>query len=171
MNSEQAGKVITMLAAAYPRQALSTPTMAVYNQLLSDLSYEQAQAAVIKHIATSKFFPGIAEIRQAALEVSLDKLPGPAEAWSEAQKQIRLKGYTGKPDFSNPLIAKTVDAMGGWMELCQSEEPTGVIRAHFLRIYEGLAESEADRIKTATLLDRVAGPQRPQLTEVTSRES
>lgn len=171
MNSEQATKIITMLAAAYPNQALSTPTMQVYTQFLSDLSYEQAQAAVIKHIATSKFFPRISEIRQAALEVSLDKLPAPAEAWNEAQKQIRLKGYTGKPDFSNPLIAKTVDAMGGWMELCQSEEPTGVIRAHFLRIYEGLAESEADRIKTATLLDRVAGPQRPQLTEVTSRES
>lgn len=162
MTSEQATKIITMLAAAYPNQALTTPTMQVYTQLLADLAYEQAQAAVIKHIATNKFFPSIAEIRKAALDVSIDSLPSPAGAWSETQDQIRLIGSYGTPSFSNPLIAKTVSAMGGWVDLCRSEEPTGVIRAHFLRIYEGLQESEAERLKTTALLERIA-PSRAQL--------
>lgn len=163
MNSEEMAKIMTTLSAAYPRQPITPATMQVYSQMLSDLDYKQVQAAVIKHIATNSFFPSIAEIRQAVLDVGVDRLPSPSEAWLEVQKQIRDVGSYRTPNFSNSLIEKTVSAMGGWVDLCRSEEPVGVERAHFLRIYEALMNREIEQLKSGSLIEKIACPSRPLL--------
>lgn len=157
MNKREAAKILSVLAAAYPRVEVSQETIAIYTQFLQDLDYGRVQAAVIKHIATSTFFPSIAELRQAALDMSTDdRLPLPGEAWEEVVKQMKIIGYTGKPQFSHELIEKTVQAMGGWINLCQSTEGM-VDRAHFIKIYESYRSRHMEETKVAPVVRQLVG--------------
>lgn len=157
MTSLEAAKVIATLIAAYPRIEISEETTKLYAKFLQDLDYKQVQAAVVKHIAISPYFPTIAELRQAALDVIQDnRAPLPGEAWAEVAQQMRDIGYTGRPTFSHPLIEKTVQAMGGWIALCQSEDGM-VDRAHFLKVYESYRTRHVEEVKTAPVMMRLVG--------------
>lgn len=139
MTREEALKILSVLSAAYPNFQLTEETGELYIRLLSDLPYEKLQAAVLAHIAQSKYFPTIAELRKIATELIPDeRIPSPMEAWGEVMKQIRNVGHYGTPTWSHPVIAKTVSAFG-WRELCFSENPVAD-RAHFLKMYEQYAE-------------------------------
>jgi hypothetical protein len=61
-------------------------------------------------------------------------------AWSELQRQIRVTGYVGKPEWTNPALAKTVEYLGGWLAVCMNEDPEGVFRAQFRETYERVIE-------------------------------
>lgn len=162
MTKAELAKLLAVLAASYPKFEVDDLKVQVWHEMLRDLDYSVASMAIKKLIALNTFPPAIAEVRKAAAEITNPGLLlAPVEAWSEVQDHFRRTGSYRTPSFSNPLIDKAVSAMGGWVELCRSEEPTGVTRAHFLRIYEGLAESEAERIKTTALLEQVGT--RPQL--------
>jgi len=54
---------MSVLTAAYPRQITGRNTLAVYAQALADLDPDEVREAVAEHVATSRFFPTIAEIR------------------------------------------------------------------------------------------------------------
>lgn len=157
MTSIEAAKIIATLIAAYPRVDISEETTKLYAKFLQDLDYHQVQAAVVKHIATSPYFPTIAELRQAAVDVIPDSnIPLPGEAWAEVTKHMRDVGYTGKPTFSHPLIEKTIQAMGGWIALCQSEDGM-VDRAHFMKIYESYRNRHVEEVKTAPVMMMLVG--------------
>jgi len=53
----------------------------LYEQLLSDLDGGVVKQAVLMHIAESKFFPKIAEIRERAIKASLPSYPLALDAW------------------------------------------------------------------------------------------
>lgn len=156
MTNNEAAKVIATLTAAYPRMEMSEETSKLYARFLQDLEYPKAQAAVVRLIANSKFFPTVAEIREAAFRVEQPDLPLPGEAWEEVMRQIRDVGYIGTPNFSHPLIGKAVQAMGGWIKLCQSEEGM-VDRAHFLKVFEGYRGRYVEEEKTAPIMRQLIG--------------
>jgi hypothetical protein len=140
-------RTLSVLAAAYPTFDLKPETIKVYVRLLEDLPDSLIEQAAIAHIASSTFFPTVAELRKAAL-VLLDgqnPLPTALEAWSEVEEQVRRTGYLGKPSFSNPLITRTVSAIG-WQNICRSENPVAD-RAHFLNGYAQLCERERNQMR------------------------
>lgn len=159
MTPEEAIKIMATLTAAFPRTEIGEQTILVYAKFLADIPYEAGQAAILNLIAGSKFFPTVAELRQAALKLIPGKqLPTPEEAWGEVSTQIRVNGYYRVPVFSHPVIEQAVKAMG-WQELCTSEN--GIAdRAHFMRIYESFRDRALEdtvRIPEARLLvDRLA---------------
>lgn len=130
---------LSMLFSSYPNAAISEATVAQYLRLLADIPPAELQVAVDQCIASCKFLPTIAEIRDAwhGLTHTL-ALPSATEGWDEVQREIRRVGYIGAPYFANAITARVVRAMG-WRELCASEN-TVADRAHFLRMYEQLAE-------------------------------
>jgi hypothetical protein len=150
----EAAKVIATLTAAYPRHEIPEETTKLYAKFLQDLEYQKAQSAVIRIITNSRFFPTVAEIREAVLKVEQPNLPLPAEAWEEVIRQMRDIGYVGTPKFSHPLIEKAVQAMGGWISLCQSEDGM-VDRAHFLKIFESYKNRHVEEEKTAPVMRRL----------------
>lgn len=169
MTKAEFAKIAAYLSAGIGKK-MPSETMDVWFDILQDFPAELILMAVKKALSSYEYatIPPVGVIYKAAAELVTASIPSPVEAWGEVQDQFRRTGSYGAPVFSNPMIHKAVSAMGGWVDLCRSEEPTGVIRAHFLRIYEGLQEGEAARIKTPSLLERIA---KPQLTEVTRRES
>jgi hypothetical protein len=118
-------------------------TLRLYYQLLSDLPIEQIKAAVLRHVSCSKWFPTVAELREASTVLSAAPLPSAIEAWGEVLDAMAgIEGYcfadhVTVPRFANPITARLVDAMG-WRALCGSEN--GIAdRARFIESYEQLA--------------------------------
>lgn len=131
--------IIRQLVAAYPNAQVTVETIAVYDRLLSDIPPSELQTVVDQCVATCKFLPTVAEIRDKwnSLTAALGQ-PSAAEAWGEVLKEIRRVGWIGAPEFANPAIAQVVKMMG-WRELCSSENVVAD-RAHFMRMYDQVIE-------------------------------
>jgi hypothetical protein len=137
----------------------------VYFDVLHDIPIELLQTASRQCLATLKWFPKPAEIREQALQLVMISLgiPNANDAWAEVTRrmqntfsvrrvgdrvQVTIAGmYEEAPggyltqrqptaeDWSTPIIQKAIDGIGGWRTLRASENPIAD-RAQFLRAYE-----------------------------------
>lgn len=118
-------------------------TLKLYHQLLSDLPIEQIKAAVLRHVSASKWFPTVAELREAAVALSTPPLQTAIEAWGEVYAAMAsgefycFADHVTEPEFLNPITARLVESMN-WRQLCMSEN-TVADRARFIESYEQLA--------------------------------
>jgi hypothetical protein len=128
-------KALTVLASAYPRFDLPEQTIRIYQRLLADLDFDLLKAATLQCATTHTFFPAVAEIRAAAVDLKAmaDGIPSDIEAWGQVLEQMRKVGSYGTPDFSHPLVDQVVRQMG-WINLCMSENQIAD-RARFLEAY------------------------------------
>jgi len=70
-----------------------------------------------------------------------------SEAWGEITRAIRHYGYYRETEAlasMSPTTARVVRHMG-WQDICMSEEPTGVLRGQFLRMYGQVADREQEQ--------------------------
>lgn len=152
MTKSEIASVLAVLKAAYPRQEITTGTADVYARFLADLPYEAALNAVKRHIATSQFFPAIAEIRKAAAESSAQVVGG-EEAWGEVMRAVRSVGRYRIPQWSHPAVKAAVDALG-WETICNSDEDNlGTLRAHFYRTFERYRLKAIEEVQVRPLLE------------------
>jgi hypothetical protein len=128
-------KALTVLAAAYPKFELTNATIEIYVRLLTDLEFDLLKAATLHCASTKTFFPSVAEIRSAAvdLQTMVEGIPCAADAWQNVLSEISRVGSYGHPEFKHPLVSKTVRQLG-WRNLCLSENMVAD-RARFLDIY------------------------------------
>lgn len=145
MTGAEIRRLLAFLVASYPRAEVGDETIQAYEVMLRDLPYREAQRAVVEHVATSRFWPTIAEIRTAVAEGSV-AAPPVGVAWAEVRKQIAAVGRTGSPHFSHSLIAETVGSIG-WRELCDSTSQT-TDRAHFRDQYR---QARTERVRGENL--------------------
>ena len=145
MTQKETAMLLGILRAAYPRFYLDIShddlkiSVDTWTVMLSDTTLEIATIALQRLIATSKFPPTIAEMRESISSVVNPSMANSGEAWGEVNKAIRKYGYyrqlEGMASLSEPTRL-AVERMG-WRELCMSENHMAD-RAHFLRIYESL---------------------------------
>ena len=136
--------LVTIAIASCPsaQEKDPEPIVNAWSLLLGDIPYEVAKAAVMKVCRSSRFFPSVAEIVDAAHELDprTDKLPTAAEAWEEVKKLLSSVGpYVSERrplKFSCLTVERATRAIG-WQQLCGSENPEAD-RAHFMRIYESM---------------------------------
>ena len=158
MTLEQARKLVLLALLAFPNmqdKAFSAKGVAMLLQkLLSDIPYDIAEKAVSKVIMTSKFFPTIAEIREAAgtLKENSSILPSAEDAWEEVCR--KLDPYK-VPTWSHPMVAKVVKLIG-FSNLCHSEN-IAVERGQFLKIYAAYEKREKDSEVNQNVLSLVSG--------------
>lgn len=133
--------LLGVINAAYPSFDLNSKRrIDLYCEMLSDLDIEPLKAAARQHIAVNKWPPSVAELRDMAASVTRPELPTWADAWEEVWHAVTTIGYIGKPQWSHPLIAKTVQSMGGWLTMCQIQvDNLSTERAQFNRMYDAHA--------------------------------
>lgn len=143
MTKLEAAKLVAVLIASFPNAKIMQDTSAVYERMLADLDYTAANAAVERLLATAKFLPAVAEIREAALAVCAGEIRPGGESWGEVLKAIARRGYVRPPgdgwNFSDPLVGQCVAALG-WRALCDSENQQAD-RARFIELYDKLAST------------------------------
>lgn len=142
MEKRETAAILAILASAYPYAKVSKETAAMYHEVLRDLRFGDCERSVGAIVRTSEMFPSAATIRKEVLRQAGLMSPSAAEGWSQVMVLLRDVGRYGRPQFADPAVQKTVDAIG-WREICDSENQ-GVLRAHFFKLYDKLAE-EHDR--------------------------
>lgn len=133
---ESVAEILATAAMVYPHANITPGLIRVYIEYLKDIEPQTLDQAVKTCVSTCKFFPTIAEIREAAAEITMRSagVPAPAEAWGEVVEQMRRVGSYRQPEFSSPVISRVVGFFG-WRELCLSENLVAD-RARFLQAYE-----------------------------------
>ena len=145
--------ILGTLRAAYPmfyrkmsRNELDR-IVALWASMFQDDSPETVTLAVKKLIAThSDFPPDIAAVRRAMVDVSAVAMPSAGEAWGEVSLAIRHYGHIREREALETMSAATRKAVKyiGWQAICLDENETAT-RAHFLKIYQSVADRETER--------------------------
>lgn len=139
MTKDEVKKLLAWAAANFPamQERDLRPTAELWHRMLGDLPYEVAESALLKVLATAKYFPTVAEIREAVATIALPGLLSPAEAWAMVGQAIRKYGYYRQEEglASLPPQVRAAAECIGWRELCLTDN-LDVIRAQFMRVYE-----------------------------------
>ena len=140
-------KLMAWAAANFPhlQEKDLRPTAALWAKALEDVPYATAEAALLKVLSTSKFFPTVADLRVAVVDITSPRLPSAAEAWFEVTQAIGRYGYYRQEEALaslSPPVARVV-RMLGWRDICCSEEPE-ILRAQFRKAYETQAERDRE---------------------------
>lgn len=133
MTKAEALSCVAMLAASYPRHALTPVNLNAYAVMLEDLAFVDVSEAVKRLVCTSKWFPAIAEIRTEVAEAKCSELADPGLAWAEVLAMVSRCGYNGSPEWSSPAMADAVAAVG-WRHIC-IDENIASSRARFVDAY------------------------------------
>lgn len=144
MDKRETAQVLAMLASAYPHIKITKETAEMYHDVLHDLEMGQCVFASRSIVRCSQFFPSASEIRRTVL-MELNLLsPLPIEAWGEVVGVASSQGLTKYHEWSHATIDEAVKAIG-WREICVAENQ-GVLRAHFLKLYDSLAQKNDRKI-------------------------
>ncbi len=142
MDLKQCVNLVGLALANFPnmQEKDMVPTAKLWEKLLGDIPYNVAEKALIKVLATARFFPTVAEIRQAAAELTTPGIPSFNEAWGEVTRAMRLYGWP-RPEEAlasmSPLTAEICRRFN-WHDMCACEEPD-VLRGQFRMAYEQYA--------------------------------
>ena len=157
MTRADTAKLLGIVIAAYPNyDRFQSPdtvksTIGVWTTIFADDDSEVVSLAIQKHIATSKWPPSVAEIRELMLEITHPELIPPDQAWSMVSDLLYSVGQFNHDDLCHQLpllVSRAVEAVG-WENLWSlngSKHP-GEGQQAFLRQYTPMYE----RAKTAAM--------------------
>lgn len=160
------------LKTYYPREGLlpNDKAMSLWYEQLADIPYKVAEVALKKWVATNKWSPSIAEIREACSTIVNGELPDWSEGWEKTMKAIRRYGsYRPKEalDSLDELTRETVERIG-YREMCVTEN-IGYYRTNFKTVFETLANrKKLDKQlppQLTKLIDGMRGTERLELKE------
>ncbi len=159
MTRQEAAKLVAVILAACPAQSSKLDSQRqlamvdAFEALLSDMSYEQANAAITVLLQTRPYMPAIADIRAAALEFARGPVTPGGERWGTVLRAMQAEGAYRQPGvdfvFHDSTTARCVQALG-WRELCLSENQVAD-RARFIELYDKLA-SQSQREAQSPIL-------------------
>lgn len=89
MRASEAAELVLMMMAAYPNAKTTDSTSQVYEVMLADLDVRTAREAVKRLIATSKFMPSVAEIREEC--AAIDRAKAAAAARERSQRLFQRR--------------------------------------------------------------------------------
>ena len=150
MEKRETAQVLAMLASAYPHIKITKETAEIYHDVLQDLEIGQCVQASRSIVRFSQFFPSASEIRSAVFKELNLLSPLPIEAWGEVIQVASHQGLSKVHEWSHATVAETVKSIG-WREICVAENQ-GVLRAHFLKLYESLAITNDQEILVGSSL-------------------
>ncbi len=165
MNRNEVAKLLAIAIAAYGymQEKDTRPLASVWAKMLGDISYADADAALVSHIASSKFFPSVAEIREgvARLNGAMNMMTAD-EAWNLVIGAIRRGGhYNAASEFSAlpPDVQAIVGSPRDLRELGMVETSAlGNEKARFRMAWESRAKrNEYLAVMPAEIRNRLEG--------------
>lgn len=142
-------KLLTPYLTVYPSCKLEASGLMLYARALQDVPLDELDAAMVRLMRTSKFFPTVAEILDAVKTtrevISGEDKGGAGAAWHEAMELVRHVGPYRTWTYSSPAVERAVKHFGK-MELCELEtDAVNTARAQFMRIYNEEAARAKER--------------------------
>lgn len=133
----------------FPRDNIlpSKEAMDLWYEMLCDLDYKIACVALKKHVATNKFAPSIADIRESAHSFNNAEQLNEMEAWALVSNAIRNSGYNSVEEFEKlpSLVQKAVglpSQLRTWaLDENYNEE---VVSSNFIKCYRTISHREKE---------------------------
>lgn len=147
MTPEEAITIWSVLGAANTGRQLTAEELATRAELILDLDGPRATAAAKVWAQDQKWFPSVAEFREAALDPGILES---GEVWAELIAYVHAHGWDEPPgvgSFSHPVALAAARAMGDWQDFCAGDVIAN--RAHFLKLYPEIR----DRFRRMALVD------------------
>ena len=167
MDKKEFSTFAMALRTYYPKEQLlpNQQAMELWYQELHDISFDVAQAGLRQWVATNKWSPSIAEIREMASTVQNGAIPDWGEGWEQVLLAIRKYGMYQIPEAMesfDPITRRCVERLG-FRNICMSEN-IATDRANFRMIYEQLQEREKkDSQLSLPLKNLIQGIQEKQM--------
>lgn len=172
MNKQEFSLFTMALKTYYPRENLlpNTQAMELWYQQLQDIPYRTAEAALNQWVATNKWSPSIADIRETAAGVASGEVLDWGEGWEQVLKAIRKYGLYELRTQWRASIRSPGSAWNG------SASSRSVCR-RTLRgprklplIYEQLAERRRQEAQTPEALKNLIGDIQRKQMQIGTRE-
>jgi len=161
MTREDAAKLVGIIITAYPNadkfngdKDAITNAVNLWASVFADDDVRLVGIAVQKHIATSKWVPSVAELREIMTEITRPDLIPTDEAWLMVDNWLHSTGeYDDNSEYVFPtIIAETVRACGGksglWALIRQQysySRKAGLDKLTFIQLYEPRYQREKER--------------------------
>lgn len=162
MNKADAARLVAIVVTAYPNydkfrdEQAVTATVNLWASMFAADDGRIVALALNKHIATSKWPPSVAELREIMLEIQRPDLIPPDKAWAAVSDLLHTVGEYNNGDLQHqlpPLVARAVETIG-WGNLwemhrsyCVGGKP-GMDRVAFVQQYGPMYEREKQRAMT-----------------------
>lgn len=178
MTKTETAALFALISTLFPREDAfrnaRKETVTAWAEMLQDIPFDHAKAAVKAAVATSPFPPSIAEIRDYATRLNGPRRMTAEEAWGIASECIRTYGTKTVPKagfadqkyefvrFGEPVRVRpsgleyeakrhcpedvwALLQRMGWKDICESENPD-VVRGQFMRAWSS-HDAEAKEVR------------------------
>lgn len=141
--------IVTGLIALYPNANVTEATITAYVGMLKDIPDDILSAAANDCAGKCKWFPTVAELREAAFNIRDARIAQPTalEAWGQVKAMVSGYGYYRTPDvtdFRDQTAGETILTLG-WRDFCMSETDDEMSwRARFCELYEAKCQRERE---------------------------
>lgn len=118
----------------------------VWYKFLNDLPCDLATACIERYIATNKYPPTIADIRQEVANMAVGGKDW-SESWKDVTRYISLYGMPNESKAYEAMDEYTREAVKrlGWQNLCLSQNQTAD-RANYRMVYEQIIKERKDHM-------------------------
>lgn len=167
MDKKEFAQFAMALKTYYPKENLlpNNQAMELWYRQLQDIHYTVAEAALNQWVATSKWSPTIADIREAAASVKNGEIPDWGEGWEQVLMAVRKYGTYNVQEAMesfDPITRQCVERLD-FYNICTSKN-ISTDRANFRMIYEQLAERKQKETQIpAELSKMIEGIRQEQL--------
>ena len=143
MTRKEFAKFCMALKTFYSRENLLPNNEAIelwYGQL-QDIPFDLAEAILNKWVATNKWSPSIADIREQAAAIQHGAVPDWGEGWQQVMRAVQRYGSWDVEKAMNSFDEITRNCVEniGFLNICMSEN-VSVERANFRMLYERYTE-------------------------------
>ena len=139
MNKKEFAIFASALKTYYPKEKIlpNEQAMELWFNQLQDIPYKVAELTLNKWVATNKWSPSIADIREQASGIIQGEGKDWGEAWQEVLRCISKYGFYREEEALNNMdkLTRKVVRRLGFKNICLSED-IQVDRANFRMIYE-----------------------------------
>lgn len=125
----------------FPNSKPGAAAFDLYGDRLKDIPAERLTAAAEQCAASCRFFPTLAEIREAAGAVTAAREEVGADMYGAAVRECARALSAGEVPRLDSITRECVAGMGGAWALVYSQQPD-TTRAHFLKAYEAKMAQE-----------------------------
>jgi hypothetical protein len=156
MTRDETKTVLAMMATVYPKNLLpevTDLTVNVWFQLLQDIPFKAVSAAVAAWLATNRYPPTIADLREIIVRKETANDLTPDQAWSKLTVAIRKYGHTQTDMAAGYLGDLWQTIKVDWPYYCgmlESEMPNE--KARFIRMYTAKAKRDKEQLQIPTAI-------------------
>lgn len=145
MTKQEFSNIASALRTYYPKENIlpNLPAMELWYRETCDIDYQVMELAVRKWVATNKWSPSIAELREICAEITKEEIKDWGAAWESVMTAVSRYGFYRPQeamDSLDDLTRRCVQRIG-FTEICNSEN-IAADRANFRMIYEQLQSSQ-----------------------------